>query len=510
MKKSLASFSTTSSPQTSKADKDQVQNSAGGYTFEVSAFDRLQRFLTIGCDGGTYYAADTDLASANGQFIFEDCMSRGKSVVDQIVEVSTSYRAPKNSPALFALAIAASSHDSEVRKYALDNLPLVARTASHLFEFLSYLQNHRGWGRQVRSAVSAWYLSKDSDALAYQMTKYRQRSGWSHKDVLAKAHTKGEGVYGEIFKWAVTGKAPSSVRAISDFMSLSNSQDAQRIIRAQGSQVSHEMLSNELKNDVEVWKALIDADRIPLTALIRQLTKMRNVGVFEDDSYVKTVCERITDKPRLIRSGIHPVSVLQALVTVKNNGLDSRIVGALDDAFYLSFGNIPASEKRTLHAVDVSGSMGYHKAGGTVLSCSQAATALVQASLSANPDDKVIGFSHELIPLDISPKRRLDDTLLEISQIPFGATDCAAPIMYALEKGIAVDTFVIYTDNETYYGDIHPHQALSKYRKATGIDAKLVVAAFSSVPFTIADPKDPGMLDIAGFDSAVPRIIADF
>jgi len=28
--------------------------------------------------------------------------------------------------------------------------------------------------------------------------------------------------------------------------------------------------------------------------------------------------------------------------------------------------------------------------------------------------------------------------------------------------------------------------------------------------FTIADPSDPGMLDIAGFDSAVPTLITDF
>ena len=28
--------------------------------------------------------------------------------------------------------------------------------------------------------------------------------------------------------------------------------------------------------------------------------------------------------------------------------------------------------------------------------------------------------------------------------------------------------------------------------------------------FTIADPNDPGTLDIAGFDSAVPNLISDF
>jgi len=28
--------------------------------------------------------------------------------------------------------------------------------------------------------------------------------------------------------------------------------------------------------------------------------------------------------------------------------------------------------------------------------------------------------------------------------------------------------------------------------------------------FTIADPNDPGMLDVVGFDTAAPQLIADF
>lgn len=37
--------------------------------------------------------------------------------------------------------------------------------------------------------------------------------------------------------------------------------------------------------------------------------------------------------------------------------------------------------------------------------------------------------------------------------------------------------------------------------------AKLMVCAFSSTEFTIADPADPGMLDVAGLDSAIPEVI---
>ena len=69
--------------------------------------------------------------------------------------------------------------------------------------------------------------------------------------------------------------------------------------------------------------------------------------------------------------------------------------------------------------------------------------------------------------------------------------------------------FVIYTDNETWAGQIHPVQALQTYRERTGA-AKLVVVGMASNGFSIADPDDADMLDVVGFDTAAPGLIADF
>jgi len=38
----------------------------------------------------------------------------------------------------------------------------------------------------------------------------------------------------------------------------------------------------------------------------------------------------------------------------------------------------------------------------------------------------------------------------------------------------------------------------------------LIVVGMVSNGFTIADPDDAGMLDVAGFDTAVPQVMADF
>ena len=53
---------------------------------------------------------------------------------------------------------------------------------------------------------------------------------------------------------------------------------------------------------------------------------------------------------------------------------------------------------------------------------------------------------------------------------------------------------------------MHPVEALRKHRKEMGIPAKLVVGMVSN-GFSIADPHDPGTLDVVGFDAAVPQLI---
>ena len=122
----------------------------------------------------------------------------------------------------------------------------------------------------------------------------------------------------------------------------------------------------------------------------------------------------------------------------------------------------------------------------------------------------VPGDTDGLTPLAISPRQRLDDAVKTVSDLPFGGTDCALPMLYAQARKREIDTFVIYTDSETWAGDIHPAQALRDYRQASGIDARLVVVGMVSNGFSIADPADPGMLDVVGFDTATPQLISDF
>jgi 60 kDa SS-A/Ro ribonucleoprotein len=174
-------------PQTEQASPKQARNSAGGFSFVISPWARLERFLVLGAEGGTYYATERKLVRENAKSVLACLDADGPRAVETIVAISEAGRAPKNGPAIFALALACSHSDERTRTAALLAMPRVCRTGAHLFEFLATVKEFRGWGRGLRKAVCRWYTNKSPDALAYQVIKYRQRGGFSHRDALRLA-----------------------------------------------------------------------------------------------------------------------------------------------------------------------------------------------------------------------------------------------------------------------------------------------------------------------------------
>ena len=306
-------ISSRRTPQSRPADPRQVANSAGGYTVELDDLARLRRFLTLGVDGGTYYAAEQALAIENAAVVARLADADPAALVATIVDVSTRGAAPKQNPALFALAYATSIPDAAPA--ALEALPLVARTGTHLFQFAAYVEQFRGWGRGLRRAVSGWYTEKDADQLAYQAVKYRQREGWSHRDLLRLAHPETVvPAQRDTFDWIVRGSVGAEVpRLIEGFSAAQQASDAAtwaRLVAEYG--LSWEMLPDAALGEPAVWDALLDVG-VPQTALLRQLPRLTRLGLMPDfGGRTAEVTAQLSDADRLKRARVHPVSVLVA------------------------------------------------------------------------------------------------------------------------------------------------------------------------------------------------------
>lgn len=531
-------------------EAEMAQNNAGGFTFTISPWDQLDRFLILGTEGGTFYQKAPELTVQNAQNVLRLIGEDGVKVVNRVVEISDAGRAPKNDPALFVLALASASDDLATRQAALAALPKVARIGTHLFHFAAFVDGMRGWGRALKRAVANWYLEMPLDRLANQAIKYQSRDGWSHRDMLRLGHPSADTAEREaILRWMSGGMTAVSG---SDYVYGSDVMDNKVVIaRSDASNILHpqilafeqakvatsakeiiklivdadlprEAIPTQFLNDPKVWEALLQ--NMPVGAMIRNLGKMSSVGLLTSMSAAeKLVKSKLSDRDVIHRARLHPMAILSAFLTygagkgVKGSNSWTAVRGvvdALDQAFYGSFANVTPTGKNTLLALDVSASMTWENCGGVpglTPRVGSAAMALITANVESSYE--FVAFTSGaggLSELKVSPRQRLDDVVNTINRMSMGGTDCALPMVHATSAKLPVESFAVYTDNETWAGRIQPSEALKKFRNSMGIPAKLAVVGMTSTGFSIADPKDAGMMDFVGFDASAPAIMADF
>jgi 60 kDa SS-A/Ro ribonucleoprotein len=565
----LKTFSTRATPQSQPAGGATVKNAAGGHVFAISDIARLRRFLTLGSSGGTYYTRAEELTRSNAEVVVKLAHENPTALVDEIVAISTAGRAPRQQPAIFALAIAASEADQAGKAYALAALPRVCRTGTHMYLFGGYVQQFRGWGPGLRKAVGGWYNGKPTDKLAYQILKYRQREGWRHADLLALSHPMpNDALRDNLYRYIVDTMTARDTETV-ERISTRHREGYQRWTHADGrprdielpalvgayEQVQHanaiaatnliaehdlswEMLPDNLLGEGLVWEALIEKG-MPQTALMRQLPRLTRLGLTTAKIGTQ-IAEQLCDTDKLKQGRVHPISVLVAQRTYAS-GRSARgdavwtptpkITDALDAAFYGAYGAVERAGVPMLLACDVSGSMG-SAAGGLPISCREAVAALSLVSLNVEKGAEVIGFSDgrshgsvlgsysygagwgnsnsHATRLDISPRRRLDDVCKYMAALNFGRTDCSLPMQWAAHNKLDFESITVLTDNETWFGSVHPWQALWAYRQRVGHDVKFSVVAMTATGTSIADPNDASSMDVAGFDTSVPQVLSDF
>ena len=525
----LANLVSTPQSEPVLGRKDMVANSAGGYVFQLDMWGYLRRFLILGSESPSYYASARQLTRANAENLIKCIETDGSRTVQTIVEVSKQGIAPKNDPAIFALALCAKMGNEGTRQAALRALPEVCRIGTHLFSFLSDMEGVGGWGRATKRAVSAWYR-RDPQEVVYQVTKYASRGSWTHRDALRLAKPKpNSNAERTLFRYIAKGELPPTeagneetawiayAGAVAEMANCKSEKKAAALIRDH--RLPREVVPTELLTKAEVWEALLE--HMPYTALIRNLATMTRIGLIApfSDGTARAVA-MLANGDALQKARIHPIAVLTALKQyAAGHGNKSSatwtpvsaITDALNDAFYASVRHVEPTNKKWLLGLDVSGSMDmYNGAGISGLTPRVVCGALAMITAQTEKQYEVRAFSDKLIDCNISPRMRLDTVLDIMDHIPMGGTDCSLPIVWATENKVPVDVFAVYTDNETWSGRIHPFQALEKYQRKMGINAHLIVMGIVSNNFTIADPRNPRMLDVVGCDSSAPAIMADF
>lgn len=551
-----------------------VENNAGGQSFQVSREQMFLRFLILGSDKPQYYAPGGDEKQSNLEHLTNILMmieeGMGLDMVKTMIDVSINARAPKQTYTFIALALCSLNNDLVLKTAANEAVQKICRIPTHLFEYIDLrekislkMNKTTGWGKAHRRTVGRWYNEhKGSNELELikSCTKYANRHGYTHKDALRLCHSIPNSnarkiIYSYLVKGfeesqkiskKITEKSLSkeSLQKIAEVLDhIIAVEEAKSLIPDDENKMCElilkhglvrEHVPSNLLNSKKVWIQLLE--NTPLTALVRSLSKISSLGITDEEEQCQKIVDKICDKEIIERSKIHPIQLLSAH-TIYSRGYgekgslswspNDKIVKALDHAFELSFKNVVPSNKRILNAIDVSGSMTAQCNGGSgmPITCHQGAAVMALMMARVEPFCHSVCFTikpsengyynyggtPDLTELPLRKETTLDEAFKMTQKNNFGMTDCAMPMIYALEKRLEIDTFIVYTDSETYFGNIHPFEALKKYRKEMNLpESKLVVVGMQSNGFTIADPYDPGMLDVVGFDSATPEIITNF
>jgi 60 kDa SS-A/Ro ribonucleoprotein len=536
MSKSYSSFvkKNTTVPATAPIrgrEKDMAPNSGGGFSFVIDKWSQLDRFLILGAADATYYASRQKLVVKNTDNLMSCINENGQRVVQRIVEISKAGRAPSQDPALFALALVATqSKTKEDRLSAWKAIPEVARIGTHLLHYVSYVDDLGGWGRGQKKSIANWFASKKPESLALQMLKYKQRDGWSMRDVMRISHphqffnlneqqnaimhwtTKG---------WDTVGEQPHPDPALSIIWAAERARvttsetEVAKLVNDYG--LPWEAIDTKWLNSEIVWEALVQ--HIKPEALLRNLSRLSaNKFVGPMSALQQKVIEILTNQESILANRLHPMKVLVGMRTyASGHGIkgslswtpDNAIMAAIEDCYQKSFGTVVPANKRTLLALDISSSMTMGNCSGMPITPREASAAMAMITARTEPQHHLVGFESQIVPLKINARMSINDVISYIDGLSFGATNIGATFEWAQRNKVPCDTIVVLTDNEVNSG-VQPIQALDAYKKATGIDTKLVVVGMTATEFSVADASRKDNLDVVGMDVNTPNLISNF
>lgn len=494
-----------------------VKNNAGGFSFQISDKDLLNRFLMIGSEGGTYYVSESKLTLDNSTKIIDMIKRDGEMVAVEAIKVLDLNLAPKAEPALFVIALCATYGNETVKKVVYNAISKICRTSTQFFTLIDNLNTLRGWSSGLRKGVAKFYTSRSEDQLAYQLVKYRQRNGFTHRDALRLCHASSKNSnINSLFAYAVgKNEAPTNklVAAYEKAKTLTGIYLATHITE---NKLTWEMVPTEQLSDKDVLLALLA--NMPVMALIRNLNRFAKAGLTATplSEATKIIVSKLRNEELIKKANLHPVFVLNATKTYSSGrgfrggdswSVNQKIVDALYDTYELATKYTDSTGKNILIAVDVSGSMSYPTVANMSLRVKEAAAALSHSIYRAEDNSTLVWFDTNVYEPKIGRRNSVEEVLNATPN--GGGTDTSLPFAYMLHNKEKYDAIIILTDNETWAGKTHSVQLLDECRKINK-DLKVVEVAMATNPYSDFPINDVNVLKISGFDASVPNLINKF
>jgi len=374
----------------------------------------------------------------------------------------------------------------------------VIQRADEITEVLAYYQtsNNRKdtkklnkLSKQLQKGVSKSFHKFNE----YQFSKYNRDSAVKLRDALFITHPKPKSTEEEVlFK-----------KIAEDTLEVPYTWEVEL---SKLGQEKFETPEDKTKAFTAKWEELIDSNKVGYMAMLRNLRNILEAKV--SAGHITKVCNFISDETQVKKSKQLPFRFYSAYKMLKSITGSNKILKAVSKALDISSQNVPDMNGRILTAIDLSGSMSSPISEKSTVSMMEVGAVLGSMFLSKPEDNIVSGFGTDFQVISCFQTDSILTNVDKIISTHVGhSTNGYKVIKYALGNNINIDTFILFSDmqtyNDSYYSDTSVKNEFSKYKKAVNPNARIICFDVAGYGTTPVNTKNKDVVLISGWSDKV-------
>ncbi len=499
-------FNSISGMFTPKAD---TVNEAGGTAYELSPKAALAQYAATGCFNQTFYAG----AEEQLDKVLELCETLSGEFIAKTAVFTRQESFMKDMPALL-VAVLSTKKDKELFEWVF---PKVIDNGKMLRNFVQIMRSgvvgRKSLGSLPKRMVREWFENRNPEAI------FKQSVGQSPSfaDILKMVHPKPKTEeYEALFGYFIGREIrfehlPAIVQIYEQYKNGKTNGEVPA--------VPFQMLT-ALPLGTAEWTEIARNAKWQMTRM--NLNTFERHGVFADDEIVKMIAERLRNAENIKRARVFPYQLMVAFQMANGNkAIPREITEALQDAMEIAIENVPEIDGKVYVFPDISGSMtspvtGYRKGATSAVRCIDAATLIAAAVLRKNPSAEVIPFENDIVKVSLNPRDSIMTNAQKLANLPFGGTNCSAPLRYLNRTKAQGEVLIYVSDNESwidtpYYGRFGGSGTMKQWNEFKGRNQSAKLVCIDIQPYNSTQAKErQDILNVGGFSDNVFKIISEF
>jgi 60 kDa SS-A/Ro ribonucleoprotein len=484
-----------------RTDTTDAVNAEGGVAYQRTPEQMLAQFVATGCLNNTFYA---DAQSQLSTII--DLASKVKPELIARLAIYARKAHMKDTPALLMAVL--STRDKAL---FAEVFPRVIDNAKMMRNFVQIMRSgatgRKSLGSLPKRLIQQWIMTSSDE----QLFRASVGNDPSLKDILRMTHPRPDSAQRSAL-YAYLSDQPFDAALLPD---LVRQYEAFKVGDSlEMPSVPFEMLGSLPLSPAD-WKTV--ARNAPWQMTRMNLNTFQRHGVFDDESLVAMIADRLRDRELIKTSRVLPYQLMAAFTSATDAPAPIRV--AIQQALEIALENVPVLSGVVYVLIDVSGSMmspvtGYRKGSTTSVMCVNAAALIAAAVLRKNPGAVVMPFNTEVLPLELNPLDTIATNTTKIAALVQGGTACSAPLQLINAEHKHADLVVMVSDNQSWADMADPAgntQTMKQWRRLKARCPKARLVCVDLQPSGTTQCKEqPDVLNIGGFSDDVFSLVASF